>query len=145
MSKNTLGQVLREHRYAMGLTQRRLAGLVGVKASHIAFIENAKRRPSLALLTRISERLGLDHREMLFLAYPEVKSLLRLSSQSERSKSRGNSWRRFIADRALHSRHNITRAELRLLKQVSLLENISCPRHFLFILNSIRLAGDRKP
>jgi hypothetical protein len=38
----------------------------------------------------------------------------------------------------------VTRAELKVLKQVSMLENVSFPRHFLFILNAIRQAGDRE-
>ena len=33
---------------------------------------------------------------------------------------------------------------LKVLKQVALLEHVSHPRHFLFILNSIRQAGDRE-
>jgi hypothetical protein len=44
----------------------------------------------------------------------------------------------------LLKRHSISRAELKVLKQVTLLGNISNPRNFLFILNSIRLAGDSR-
>ncbi len=36
------------------------------------------------------------------------------------------------------------RGELKVLKQVSLLEHVSHPRHFVFILNAIRQAGDRE-
>jgi len=39
-------------------------------------------------------------------------------------------------------RYSVTRAELKVLKEVSLLEHVSSPRHFLFVLNAIRQAGE---
>jgi transcriptional regulator with XRE-family HTH domain len=39
-------------RHFMGLTQRELAVKLGVKASHVAYLENGRRHPSPALLTR---------------------------------------------------------------------------------------------
>jgi len=38
-------------------------------------------------------------------------------------------------------RHGVTRGELKVLKQVSLLQHVSSPKHFLFVLNAIRQAG----
>jgi transcriptional regulator with XRE-family HTH domain len=69
MSKKTLGQVVKEARDALRLTQRGLAAIVDVKASHIAYIENNRRKPSLSLLRRLVEALGLHRREVLFLAH----------------------------------------------------------------------------
>ena len=45
------------------------------------------------------------------------------------------------SNQALLRRHNVTPAELKLLKQVNALGPISNPRDFLFVLNSIRMAG----
>ena len=58
MNKKTLGAVIKEGRDALRLTQRGLAEIVGVKASHIAYIENGHRNPSLALLRRLADALG---------------------------------------------------------------------------------------
>jgi transcriptional regulator with XRE-family HTH domain len=60
MKKETLGQVLKQRREAYALTQRELAHKLGVKASHVAYLENGRRRPSLSLLARLADTLELD-------------------------------------------------------------------------------------
>jgi transcriptional regulator with XRE-family HTH domain len=140
MSKRTLGLVVREARQDHAMTQRELAKLVGVKGSHIAYIEGNRRKPSLSLLRRIADVLGLDRRELLFLTHPEARQLVG-ESDGAGSAMPTDSWRRFAANRALHKRHRITARELKLLKQVSLLQRVNFPGHFIFVLNSIRQAG----
>ena len=142
MSEQNLGPIIKEARTALRLTQRELAAEVGVKASHIAYIENNQRNPSLGLLKRLAETLGLEPRKVLFLAHPEAKYLTGETRKPGKHSAR-SSWNRFSSNRILLRRHNITRTELKVLKQVSLMENVSDPRNYLFILNSIRLAGDR--
>jgi len=142
MSEQNLGPIIKEARSALRLTQRELAAEVGVKASHIAYIENDQRNPSLGLLKRLAETLGLEPRRVLFLAHPEAKYLTGETRKAGKHSAR-SSWNRFSSNRVLLRRHNVTRTELKVLKQVSLMENVSDPRNYLFILNSIRLAGDR--
>lgn len=141
MNKKTAGATIKEARDGLRMTQRVLAKEVGVKASHIAYIENGQRKPSLALLRRLANVLDLNPRELLFLTHPDAKFL---TDGVESTTEKRDSWQRFASNRALIKRHNITRAELKVLKQVTLLGNISNPRNFLFILNSIRLAGDQR-
>jgi len=140
MTKKTLGAVVKEGRDALRLTQRGLAEIVGVKASHIAYIENGHRNPSLALLRRLADALGLNRRELLFLSHPDAKYLMDEDNGSVRRRE--DAWQQFTANRAALRRHNVSRGELKVLKQVAMLEHVSHPRHFLFILNEIRQAGD---
>ena len=63
-----LGESLKARRTALGLTQRSLAQKLSVEASHVAFIESGRRKPSLKLVARIAETLGLDPQELLVLA-----------------------------------------------------------------------------
>lgn len=139
MKKKTLGEVLKDRRESMGLTQRELAAKLGVKASHVAYLENGRRRPSLSLLGRLAEVLGLEREPLFLLAHPEARTLL-ASRETEPSKRQQNAWRKFTGDRALLARHKVTPSELRVLKQVNLLGRVSSPKQFLFILNSIRQA-----
>jgi transcriptional regulator with XRE-family HTH domain len=141
MSRKTLHEVLTRARRELGMTQRELASQVGVKPSHIAYIENGKRKPSLRLATRIADALGLNPRELLFLFHPELKYLVGASDNPPSTKKKTDSWQRFSSNRALLKRHQVTRAELSLLKQVSLLEPVSSSQHFVFILTSIRQAA----
>ena len=143
MSKKTLEAVVKEKRQALGLTQREMAEAIGVNSSHIAYIENGQRRPSIQLLRRIADTLVLNRRELLFLLQPDAKYMIGVSDESARANRGTNAWRQFVANRATLRRHGVTRGELNILKRVSLLENVSNPRHFLFILNAIRQAGDR--
>jgi transcriptional regulator with XRE-family HTH domain len=142
MKKKTLGSVLKNRREFLRLTQRELAAKLGVKASHVAYLENGRRRPSLSLLHRLSTVMGLESESIFLLAHPEAKDLIapRDGISAERP---GNVWRNFLKDRSLIARHQIKPSELRILKQVSMLGRVSSPRQFLFILNSIRQAVDQ--
>jgi transcriptional regulator with XRE-family HTH domain len=137
--KKTLGQALKSAREALGLTQRQLAAQVGVKASHVAFLESDRRRPSLGLLSRLAEVLGLEKDKLFLLAHPEASSLLEVR---RRVAPPGRAWGEFVNDKALLARHNVRPAELEVLFQTNLLGRIIAPRDFLFILNSIRQAAD---
>lgn len=140
MSSKTLRGMLKRARRELGMTQRDLGKQIGVQASHIAYIETGKRRPSLSLVGRIADALGLDRRELLFLCHPESKYLVGTTANPA-TKKPSDSWQRFVSDHALLRRHHVTPAELRLLKQVSLLENVSSYQHFVFILNAVRQAA----
>ena len=47
--------MVKHRRQALGLTQRQLAEMLGVKGSHVAYLENGRRKPSLALLKRLAD------------------------------------------------------------------------------------------
>jgi transcriptional regulator with XRE-family HTH domain len=140
MTRKKLGELVRRTRDQLRLSQRQLASRVGVKASHIAYIESGQRTPSLTLIRRIADALGLNRREVLFLAHPEAKVLVGDLGTRGPSKS-ADSWRRFSTNRVLLRSNRVTRAELKILRQVSMAANVTRPGHFLFILNSIRQAS----
>src|SRR5271166_5692056 len=102
MTKRTLGSIVKEARDGARMTQRELAAAIGVKASHIAYIENGHRRPSISLINRLSATLGLDAKELLVLAHPEAKQIIE-SARPLVKKSDG-AWQRFISNKALLSR-----------------------------------------
>ncbi len=139
MTKRTLGSVVKEARDGARMTQRDLAAAVGIKASHVAYIENGHRRPSISLINRLSETLGLDAKELLVLAHPEAKQII--DSARPSTKKGDGAWERFVSNQALLRRHAITKGELKILKQVAMLEIVAHPGHFVFILNAIRQAA----
>ncbi len=117
MTKKKPGTLIREARNALHLTQRDLAGMVGVKASHIAYIESEQRNPSLALLRRIADTLGLNRRELLFMIHPDAKHLTE-EQNHETKAGKPDGWRQFSTNQAILRRYNITSAELKVLRQV---------------------------
>ncbi len=99
-------------------------------------MEQDHRRPSLALLNRIVEVLGLPGERALGLAYPEAKPILKSYHESQRASV----WRKFIAAKGLLARYEVNPRELEVLANIQLLGKVTAPRDFLFILNSIRQA-----
>jgi transcriptional regulator with XRE-family HTH domain len=144
MKKETLGQVLKQRRGAYNYTQRELARKLGVKASHVAYLENGRRRPSLSLLSRIADTLELDKRRLFLLAHPEAQWIVGEKREPSPSKQREDSWRRFAGDRGTLARHKVTERELKVLKNVNMLGRVSGPNQYLFILNAIRQAVDEE-
>jgi transcriptional regulator with XRE-family HTH domain len=141
MKKNELGSIIKTQRENFRLTQRELARKLGVKASHVAYIEGGLRRPSLSLVSRLAETLGLDKQKLLFMTYPEARFLVTQPPKAEPVDPNA-AWEEFAGNRAMLSAHSITPDELKVLRQVSLLGRITAPRNLLFVLNAIRQAVD---
>jgi transcriptional regulator with XRE-family HTH domain len=134
---NQFGEMVRSYREGLGLTQRALAHQLGVEASHVAFIESGRRRPSLKLVGRLADALGLDRQNLLILAHPEAKQLI-AEAKPEKKRKTSASWQRFTENRELLNRYNVTERELRTLEQLSLLGTVVSAKEFLAILTLIR-------
>jgi transcriptional regulator with XRE-family HTH domain len=137
--KTELGGLIRRQREAFRLTQRELALKLGVKASHVAYIEGGMRRPSLSLVRRLADTLGLNKQKILLMTYPEARYLLATPPKPSPGKPDA-AWRQFAGNRAMLARHSITPAELKILREVSSLGRVAAPRNLLFVLNAIRQA-----
>lgn len=82
--EETLGQVLKARRRALGLTQRELALQLGVKPGHITYLEAGRCRPSLSLLGRLADVLGLTREPLFLLAHPEPQEPIRAKREPAR-------------------------------------------------------------
>src|SRR5215472_16260982 len=102
--KTQFGEMVRSYREGLSLTQRALAQQLGVEASHIAFIESGRRKPSLKLVARLADSLGLDRQTLLILAHPEAKELIAEARPQSRPKA-APSWQRFIKNHKLLTRY----------------------------------------
>ncbi len=138
-----LGEFLKARREGLGLTQRSLAQKLGVEASHVAFIESGRRKPSLKLVARIADTLGLDRQEVLLLAHPEVSVLLSRTEAEPRPRP-PLSWQRFTKNSALLARCHVTKRELQVLEHLSLLGTAISTKEFLAILTLIRDIPERE-
>ncbi|MBF6567797.1 MAG: helix-turn-helix transcriptional regulator [Candidatus Binataceae bacterium] len=140
--KKALGEVLKERRVELSLTQRALADQVGIKPSHVAYIESGRRKPSLALIERMATTLDLNRQELFILAHPEAEGMINNHSAAtvtqEPKPQVGDAWHRFVNDRALLARYKVTPREIKALKQLSLLGYVLTPREFLAILTLVR-------
>ena len=134
---NQVGETVRSRRESLGLTQRSLAEKLGVEASHIAFIESGRRKPSLKLIARLADVLGIDRQRLLILVRPEAKELIS-QPKAEKPRKPMPSWQRFIKNRELLASYHVTDDELRILENVSLLGTAVSARNFLAILMLIR-------
>jgi len=131
----TLGNLLKERRQQLGLSRAQVAERVDCRPNHIAYLEVDQRRPSDALVKRLAKALDLDAAELFFMANPEARALV-----APQQATRGSTWEKFKANKALHTRHAISKSEIAALEGVALLGAVRTQRDFLFILQTIRQA-----
>ena len=98
--------------------------------------------PSIALINRLHEVLGIDSKEMLLLAHPEAKSLLGSSADLVPLEDPAKAWQRFVSSKTLRARYHITAREIQALKHLSLLGYVLTEREFLAVLTLIRQPED---
>jgi transcriptional regulator with XRE-family HTH domain len=135
-SVQRFGSVIRARRRQLNLTQEELARRIRTSVPYIGHLETGKRHPSEKIVTRLAEVLGLEPRDLFFLANPGTK---RLISRNQESNS-ASVWESFCKNESLRKIHNISDQEMQALSGVSRLGEARDPRDFLFILNTIRQA-----
>jgi transcriptional regulator with XRE-family HTH domain len=135
-TKSRLATLLKAHRNNLGLSQQSLARKIGVRASHVALLENARRRPSLALIGRLAAALSVDGKELLELAYPEVRALV--SPVPKRRTKVNPSWQRLVKNTALLARYRVTQQELEALEHLGMLGGELTAKRLLAILLLVR-------
>ncbi len=69
-TKSEFGTTIRIRREVFGYSQRELAALVGVKGSHIAYLESGRRLPSFGLLFRLAKELNVRPGKLALQAFP---------------------------------------------------------------------------
>lgn len=60
-----VGQNLRAHRQALGLSQEAFADVAGVHRTYMGGLERGERNLTLQSLEQLSERIGVDPEELL--------------------------------------------------------------------------------
>jgi len=135
----SFGQVIRERRRQLDLTQEDVARRIKTSTPYIGHLESGKRHPSDRVLSRLAEVLLLDKRELFLLANPQAARLLDTTDQQD-SKS---AWSEFRKDERLRRIHNITEQEMEALSRVALMGEVRSKQDFIYILNTIRQALGR--
>ena len=134
------GQVIRDRRRQLDLTQQEIARRIKTSTPYVGHLESSKRHPSDKVLSRLAEVLGLDRRELFFLANPRAVELLKPPSEDGNKKP---AWEEFRKDERIRRTHNITSDEMALLSTVALMGEVPSPRDFVYILHTVRHALGR--
>lgn len=130
----TFGQVIRDRRRQLDLTQQEIARRIKTSTPYVGHLESGKRNPSDKVLSRLAEVLGLDRRELFFLANPRAVELL----EPDKADGKRHAWEDFRKDERTQRAHNIRADEMALLGAVAVMGRVSAPRDFLHILNVVR-------
>ena len=131
-----LGEVIRRRRRDLNLTQEEVASRIKTSTPYVGHLESGKRHPSDRIVARLAEVLGLDNRELFFLANPRAQALL--SAEPERAE--GSALEQFRKTDQLRRIHNVSNDEMNMLSQVALLGEIRSSRDLIYILNTVRHA-----
>jgi transcriptional regulator with XRE-family HTH domain len=139
VKKRTFGQVLRDRRRQLDLTQQEVARRIKTSTPYVGHLEAGKRRPSNAVLSRLADVLGLNRRDLFILANPKVVELL-----GPNEADKGNSaWDLFQRDEQLRRALGITPEEIEILSKVAEMGEVISPRDFVFVLYAVRRALGR--
>src|SRR5579863_4014388 len=109
--ERSFGQVLRDRRRQLDLTQEEVARRIKTSTPYVGHLESAKRHPSDKIVTRLAEVLGLDRRELFFLANPRAQALLTPEVESPAESA----WEDFRKNDQLRRVHSITSDEMEML------------------------------
>ncbi len=140
LKTRNFGQVIRDRRRQLDLTQEEVAHRISTSTPYIGHLESGKRHPSEKIVTKLADVLGLDRRETFFLANPGAKALL---SQQSPANSTASAWDEFRKDDRLRRIHNVSNEEMEMLSHVALMGDVRSSRDFVYILNTIRQALGR--
>jgi transcriptional regulator with XRE-family HTH domain len=137
--ERNFGQVIRERRRQLDLTQEEVAHRIKTSTPYVGHLESGKRHPSDKILTRLAEVLGLDRRELFFLANPRAQALLSPETESNTIPA----WEDFRKNEQLRRVHSISNEEMEMLSRVALLGEVRSARDFIYILTTVRHAVGR--
>ncbi len=130
------GNVIRERRRQLDLTQEEVAHRIDTSIPYVGHLEAGKRHPSEKVVIKLAKVLGLEPRELFFLANPDTKALV----WRQPGSADPSAWDLFSKDTKLRKVHNINDAEMQVLSEVAMMGEVRSPRDFVFILNTIRHA-----
>ena len=130
------GDVLRKRRRELDLTQDEVASRIKISVPYVGHLESGKRHPSNKIIGRLAQVLGLEYRELFFLANPQAKALLSASPK----EAEGSVWDAFRTDDHVRRIHNISNDEMQMLSHVALLGELQSARDLIYILNMVRHA-----
>jgi len=137
--ERSFGQVIRERRRQLDLTQEEVARRIRTSTPYVGHLESGKRHPSDKIVNRLSEVLGLDSRELFFLANPRAHALLNPAPENNSASA----WEQFKSNEQLRGVHNISNEEMEMLSRVALLGEVREARDFIYVLNTVRHAVGR--
>jgi len=137
--ERNFGQVIRERRRQLDLTQEEVARRIKTSTPYVGHLESGKRHPSDKIVSRLAEVLGLDRRDLFFLANPRAHALLDPEPETPASSA----WEDFRKNEQLRRIHNISGEEMEMLGRVALMGDVRSPRDFLYILTTVRHAVGR--
>jgi transcriptional regulator with XRE-family HTH domain len=137
--ERSFGQVIRDRRRQLDLTQQEVARRIKTSTPYVGHLESAKRHPSDKVISRLAETLGLERRDLFFLANPDAVELLMVREPS----SKRSAWDEFRADERTRRLHAITPDEMDMLSGIASMGEVNSPRDFIYILNTVRHALGR--
>ena len=133
------GQVIRDRRRQLDLTQEEVAKRIKTSTPYVGHLESGKRHPSDKIVTRLAEGLGLDRRDLFFLANPRAQALLTPAADSA-TDSEGEA---FHHTEQLTLHRNIHNNETATFSGVALIGRVSTPRQIRHIPTPVRTTVGR--
>jgi DNA-binding XRE family transcriptional regulator len=133
----TFGQVIRERRRQLDLTQQEVAQRIKTSTPYVGHLESDKRHPSDKVLSRLAKYGGWSS-----VTYFSWRAQARSHCSNPRRPQQAFSVE-FRKNSRLRRIHNLSQEEMNALTHVTPLGEVGIPRDFINILNTVRNALGR--
>ena len=125
----SFGQVIRERRRQLDLTQEEVAQKVKTSPSYVGHLESGKRHPSDLVLGPLAEVLLLDKREIFLLANPRAAALL----DAKDEPGSGSVWLESGIDERTRRIQDLTDRAMEALARVAPMGKVRSKQDFIYI------------
>src|ERR1700730_12094721 len=128
--------LIRNRRRQLNLTQDEVARRIGASIPYVGHLEANRRHPSEKIVIRLAKVLGLDPRELFFLANPETKVLV----SEKPTSSEASAWDAFSTNPKVRKIHSVTGRGMETYERGVVMGDVRSSEDFIFSLNTIRHA-----
>jgi len=138
-SNMQLGELVKQKRLQLGLTQTGLADMLGVGQTYITFIEKDKRTPSNDILLNLAKALRLSFKKLYGLAHPDLKNMVNFRT-SVATRELPLHLQNLAADKLLREKFSITDQDISMLGSIQARGETRNKDDYIVILMTIRNA-----
>lgn len=133
----TFGDVIKNKRLELGLTQTQLAKKLGIAQNYIAYLEKNERKPSNAILKKLGNCLSIPIDNLYLLANPEVKNIFPKEAIQE-ALSLPIFLRDLKNDKLLRKKHDISDDDIKMLASIKARGEVQSVDDYIFLLMTLR-------
>lgn len=129
--------ISKQRRLELGLTQTKLAEILGVNQTYITYIEKNQRTPSNDILRNLTHALKLPFERLYVLAHPDIQNMLKTNKPVFQEELPYH-LKALATDQVLREKFSITDQDISMLGSIHARGQIEKKEDYITLLMTIR-------